>query len=121
MKLILEIKKQQDNTPTYESDKGSTLMFTPEINDEYWAYRVKLYKDQAIVGFPKFCTIGIGFAQEEDWNTNLPYTCEPQKICDHIWHNRLYHEITKEQVIEAIKLIQNQAMKDITPVRSSSN
>lgn len=56
------------------------VMFTPPLDDEYWLFRVKLTDKQAIVGFPKFGTIGIGFQVEDyDWNTNLPFSCEPQK------------------------------------------
>ena len=43
---------------------------------------------QAIVGFPKFSTIGIGFMVEDDWNTNLPYQSGAKKIWEHIKHNR---------------------------------
>ena len=103
--LILEVRKQDDRTPTFQSDKGSMLMVTPPINDDYWQYRVHLFKDQYIVGFPKFTTIGIGFAKEKDWNTNLPYTCEALTIANHIWHNRKYRIIKKEDVIKAIELI----------------
>lgn len=118
--LILEKRSEPDKTPTYQNEKGSTLMITPAIEEDYWAYRVKLHKDQAIVGFPKFTTIGIGFAQEEDWNTNLPYTCDTEKICNHIWHNHKYEEITREQTLEAIELIQNQARKDLATSRSNN-
>src|SRR5260221_8530024 len=65
--------------------------------------------DLAIVGFPKFGTIGIGFAQEEDWNTNLPYTCPTQQIYDHIKHNKKYDEIADDTCVEAIRLIQEAA------------
>ena len=43
---------------------STVLMITPPLDEDYWLFRVKLYEDQAIVGFPKFGTIGIGFAQE---------------------------------------------------------
>lgn len=85
---------------------GGSMIFTPPIDEDYWCFRVKLFDDQAIVGFPKFGTIGIGFAQETDWNTNLPYTCDAQQIYDHIKHNKKYDEITDEQCLEAIRLIQ---------------
>jgi len=42
----------------------SLVMFTPPVGEDYWLFRVKLFKDQAIIGFPKFGTIGIGFAIE---------------------------------------------------------
>lgn len=57
-----------------------TLLITPPIDGDYWQFRVKLSDTQSIVGFPKFGTIGIGFAQEADWNTNLPYTCTAAQI-----------------------------------------
>jgi len=117
--MILEIKAQQDKTPTFSTDKGSTLLMTPPIDENYWTYRVHLAKNQYIVGFPKFSTIGIGFSQEEDWNTNLPLTCDAKTICEHIWHNHEYKEITKEQVIEAINLIRQQAQKDMGVLRYS--
>lgn len=62
-------------------------MVTPLIEENYWVYRVKLNDRQAVVGFPKFSTIGIGFAVEADWNTNLPYMCQTIEIVSHIWHN----------------------------------
>lgn len=86
---------------------GASLMFTPPLDEDYWLFRVKLHEDQAIVTFPKFSTFGIGFAQEEDWNTNLPYTCDAQEIYNHIKHNKQYDEITDEQCLAAIKLVQD--------------
>jgi hypothetical protein len=82
------------------------FQITLPLDEDYWLFRVKLYEEQAILGFPKFGTIGIGFAQEKDWNTNLPYTCEPLMIYDHIKHNKKYDEITDEQCLEAIRAIQ---------------
>ena len=70
------------------------------------AYRVKLSETQAIVGFPKYSTIGIGFAQEEDWNTNLPWTTQAEEIFAHIAHNKGDSAISDEQCIEAIRMIQ---------------
>ncbi|SRR5258708_2313822 len=87
--------------------EGAAIMITPPLDEDYWLFRVKLAEDQAIVGFPKFGTVGIGFAQEEDWNTNLPYTCPTQQIYDHIKHNKQYEHITDEQCMEAIRLIQD--------------
>jgi len=87
------------------------IVMTPPIDSSYWLFRVQLYKDQAIVGFKKFNTVGIGFAQEEDWNTNLPCSCPVEEIYDHIEHNTQYEEITKEQVLEAIKLVRDAALE----------
>ena len=81
------------------------ILVTPPIDENYWHYRVKLHKDQAIIGFPKFGQIGVGFAQEKDWNTNLPTRCEPEKIYEHIAHNKKYKCIKKEDCIKAINLI----------------
>lgn len=82
------------------------VMFAPSVGQDYWLFRVKLFKDQAILGFPKFSTIGIGFAIEEtDSNTNLPYSLFPEQIYSHIKANKKYDEITKEECIQAIKLV----------------
>jgi hypothetical protein len=94
---------------TFRSPEGWGLTITPPLDEDYWLFRVKLYEDQAILGFPKFHTIGIGFAQEEDWNTNLPYTCDAEQIYDHIKHNKEYEQITDEQCLEAIQLVQKAA------------
>lgn len=68
--LTLEVRGQEDRTVAV-----GPMMLTPLIDEGYWKYRVMLSDTQAIVGFPKFFTVGIGFAVEEDWNTNLPHTC----------------------------------------------
>ena len=94
-----------DQTPTLGIGK-QILMLTPPIGEDYWLFRVHLHSDQYVQAFPKFGIIGIGFAQEEDWNTNFPSDCTAQKICKHIWHNHKYDKITKEQVIEAIEMLQ---------------
>lgn len=86
--------------------KKMGVMITPEINEDFWILRVKLHKDQSIVGFPKFGTIGIGFAQEIDWNTNLPYTCTTQEIFNHIKRNKIYPEISDSDCVKAISMIQ---------------
>lgn len=77
MELVLERKEEHDNPPI-----GGVIMITPALNEDYWAYRVRLSEKQAIVGFPKFGTIGIGFAvEDDDWNTNLPYSgCSAEEI-----------------------------------------
>jgi len=98
-------EKFKNKETNFDLGNGGVAMLTPPINEDYWVFRVPLYKDQALVAFPKFTTIGIGFAQEEDWNTNLPYTVDAQQLYEYIEHNRLYEEITKEQIIEAINLL----------------
>lgn len=79
----------------------------PPVGEDYWLYRVRVADGQAVVGFPKFSTVGIGFAVETDWNTNLPYTCDTVEIYEHIEHNRGDESIRREDCIEAIRMIQN--------------
>ena len=99
--LRLERKDQPDETRLI-----GPAMVTPPIEESYWLYRVMVSDTQAVVGFPKFGTIGIGFMVEDDWNTNLPYTSDATRIRKHIWHNRGGESITKDVVDRAIELIQ---------------
>lgn len=101
MELVLETKDQENKT----AEIGAALL-TPPIDEDYWAYRVRLTDTQAIVAFPKFFTVGIGFAREEDWNTNLPYTCDAEEIFQHIEHNKGDDAISDEDCIAAIRMIQ---------------
>jgi hypothetical protein len=118
MDLVLETKDQQNKTPVVA---GGLVMMTPHIEPDYWAYRVKLSDTQAIVGFPKFQTIGIGFAVEEDWNTNLPYATwennvrvklTAAEIFDHIKHNKGDEAIADEDVVRAIQMVIDAAWSD---------
>jgi len=84
----------------------SGILITPPIDEDYWALRVPLTDKQAVVAFPKFCTMGIGFQHEEDWNTNLPFQTDAEAIYKHIEHNKGDKTITKKQVIQAIKMLQ---------------
>lgn len=104
--LKLEIRGQDDRTV-----QVGGIMLTPLIDEGYWAYRVRVSETQAIAGFPKFGTIGVGFAVEEDWNTNLPYTCDADEIYDHIAHNKGDDSISREDCITAIQMIQEAARK----------
>ncbi len=106
----------RDETPAARSG-GKCLMLTPPVSDAYWLFRVKLIEQQSLLAFPKFGTIGIGFAKEEDWNTNLPHQCETEKIWQHIKHNRL--DASEEDCIAAIKLLQ-EACKEATKVPAKS-
>lgn len=107
---VLERRDQPNRTPVAASPPDTIVMLTPPINPDYWAYRVRVAEGQAVVGFPKFSTIGIGFAEEEDWNANLPYTSDADAICAHIWHNRgpLIADTAaeRERITAAIRLIQ---------------
>ena len=109
MELTLERRTQTNETPNIVMPSGGLVSMTPPIDEDYWEFRVRLTDTQAIVGFPKFNTIGIGFAVEEDWNTNLPYRCDAEDILDHIWHNAGEESITREDVLEAIRMVQRAA------------
>ena len=105
-KLELEFRDGFHGQTHSFKNGGMTLMMTPMIDEDYWVFRVKLHDDQSIVAFPKFGTMGIGFALEDDWNTNLPYQCTTKKICEHIWKNRKYEQITEEMCLKAIQMLQ---------------
>ena len=111
MELVLE-RKGQERLGEIAGDAGGGIAITPPIDEDYWAYRVRLSETQAIVGFPKFFTVGIGFAHEEDWNTNLPYTCDATEIYEHIAHNKGDDSISREDCIAAIRLVQEAAAAD---------
>ena len=114
--LVLERRSQQDKTSTFG---GGSMLLTPPVGEDYWAYRVRVADGQAIVGFPKFLMVGIGFAVEEDWNTNLPSTCTAEEIWNHIAHNAGSDAITREVGIEAIRLIQAAIAEDQSPQPTS--
>lgn len=116
MTLVLERRAQADETGKVEVE-GATLAVAPPVDEDYWEYRVVVSEEpyQAVVGFPKFFTIGIGFAVEDaDWNTNLPYKCETDMIVDHIWVNRKARGTAafREKVTEAVRLVQEAAKED---------
>jgi hypothetical protein len=105
--LRLERRDETDNGVINER-----LSITPAIGEDYWSYRVIVGEHQAVLGFPKFSTIGIGFAVEDDWNTNLPYRCDTDEIWNHIKHNKGEEPIPDEWCIEAIRMIQAAAHAD---------
>jgi hypothetical protein len=110
--LQLERRDQPDETSAFGGDEQGVVLVTPMVDDDYWAYRVRVSEEQAILGFPKFGTVGVGFAQEEDWNTNLPYTAPTQEIWNHIKHNKGDDAIADITCIEAIEMIQAAVRKD---------
>jgi hypothetical protein len=106
MELILEVRDQGNETAVI-GDSASAVALTPLPGEDYWSHRVRLSDTQAVLGFPKFSTIGIGFAVEEaDWNTNLPFHCPTDQILDHILDNKGDEEIADADVREAIRMIQ---------------
>ena len=104
MKTVVE--HNPDFTPSNDTLMGGRVMITPAIKPDYWVLRVKVSKKQSIVAFPKFGTIGVGFAHETDWNTNLPYSVAAEKIYNHIRHNKGDKNIKKADCIRAIEAIQ---------------
>jgi hypothetical protein len=117
MELKLEIRDSENRTGvvTGYDQQGKpiiTMLVAPAVTEDYWTYRVQLGQGQAIVGFPKFGTIGIGFAKEKDWNTNLPYTCEDEKIYGHIKHNAGHCRATRSEILAAIQMVQDAARRD---------
>ncbi len=124
MKLTLETRDQEDRTvilrgePQPRAERGEprakpvavtpgVALMTPEVSEDYWQYRVRLTDKQAVLGFPKFMTIGIGFAVEAaDWNTNLPFQAPAKKILEHIRVNKGDDAILDADVLKAIRMIQ---------------
>lgn len=107
MNIQLEYRDKFDGGISTFTDGGITALITPLIDEDYWVFRIKLFKDQALLAFPKFGTLGIGFAlEEEDWNTNLPYNKGASIIFNHIKCNKKYKEITDQECIAAIKVLQ---------------
>jgi hypothetical protein len=97
-----EFRKAKDNFKVGRM----IIVMTPPLDEDYWVFRIKLHEDQSLVAFPKFGTLGIGFAQEEDWNTNLPYQCTTIDIYNHIKCNKKYKEISRAECIQAIQILQ---------------
>lgn len=93
----------------FVSSSGAMVLVTPPLDEHYWLARVAL-GNNAIVCFPKFSTIGIGFQHEaDDWNTNLPYTSDAVAIWDHIKCNKGDKRITRAAGIAAIRVVQEYA------------
>lgn len=117
--LVLERRNQDNRTPAFNAGSGARLMITPKLGDDYWAYRVLLSERQAIVGFPKFVTVCIGFAVEEDWNANLPYRCEVEEIFQHIKPNKGDDAIADDDVRKAIEMVRDAATADMALIAGS--
>jgi hypothetical protein len=107
MELTFEVNAEfKEADTTVHTPTGGVVLITPPLTEKYYVARVPLYKDQAIVIFPKFGMLGCGFAQETDWNTNLPVYEHAEKIYAHIRHNKKYAQISEENCVYAIKLLQ---------------
>lgn len=113
MNLQVEMNtKFVKSNDTIDLGRRGIIMFTPPIRKDYWLMRVRVSENQAIVCFPKFGTIGIGFQIEDaDWNTNLPYDTSAEDIYKHIRCNKGDKNIRKETCIRAIEMLQNEIVK----------
>lgn len=100
--LVLETRHQDDKTMR----DGHFVLDDDVITADYWSHRVRLSDAQAIVGFPKFDTTGIGFAHQTQHPANLPHTCRAQDIYDHIEHNKADPAISRDDCLTAIRMIQ---------------
>lgn len=110
MNLEVEFNsKAVKNGPEIKTRTGSLIMITPAINESFWIARVRVSEKQAVVAFPKFGLIGVGFQKEEqDWNTNLPHSEPAERIFRHIKINKKVEgdePPSDETCIEAIKLL----------------
>lgn len=106
--LVLEVNQTAINDPTRPLAKLGVHV-TPPLNGTFWLMRVPLTPNQAIVTFPKMGSMGVGFqVEKEDWNTNLPSSCAPGEIYDHIKVNAGSDKsITRYRCIKAIRMLQN--------------
>jgi hypothetical protein len=100
--MQLEVREQEDTTGIF----GNAVLVTADIHEDYyWMFRVRLTDTQAVVGFPKFGTIGIGFAEETKPNVNLPYRSGTASIVAHILCNKGDDTITDADVTQAVELV----------------
>lgn len=111
MKPVLEVNPDCVDKTTHMFAGNNHIMISPSVDEEYWIFRVKLCKDQAVLGFPKMGMVGVGMALEENWNTNLPLNSEDtplantNRIYSHIKCNKKYESITRQMIVDAIMLI----------------
>lgn len=102
----------EDKYTAFMNTSGGTvkvMFFGPNKSEDYWHFRVQVHDDQWIEAFPKFSQIGIGFAKEDDENTNLPSRCTAAQIFEHIKHNKRYASIPDEVCLKAINMLKRAA------------
>lgn len=107
MELKVEVNESRVKPHPGFQVGNTVLMITPPVGEDFWWYRVRLSDGQAIQAFPKFGTVGIGFAVEEDWNTNFPHTCPAREIFEHIKHNKGDDAISDDDCVKAIAMLQD--------------
>ncbi|HUD75746.1 MAG TPA: hypothetical protein VMQ76_11795 [Terracidiphilus sp.] len=106
------LQLQTNSRRLVNHDPAPGIMITPPVDEDFWLYRVPVSDEQAIVGFPKFGVIGIGFQHEEDWNTNLPSGSDAEAIYKHIAHNKGDASIPAARCIAAIQLIKSACIEN---------
>lgn len=106
MDLLINPKAVEIYAGKIEETENARILFGGVPSNDKILFVVKMCTGQAIVAFPKFSGIAIGFFEEEDWNTNLPYQCKAEEIYEHIKCNKKYKEIKKKDCIKAIEKIQ---------------
>lgn len=124
MELILEHNpKIVDKTKFFGDDKAICMMTPSAIGeDDYWAFRVKVSKDQAIISFPKFSTLGVGFLREkESWNTNLPCQSGFERIWEHIKKNKGDPAILDMDCLLALKMVCEASVKFLEKERENQS
>lgn len=104
-KLVVEVREGHPLAePLYA---GGRVLVTPPLDEDFWLLRVKVSPKQAVVAFPKFGLLGMGFQVEKaSWNTNLPWSVETEELYRHIRCNKGDNHIPKARCIEAIRLLQ---------------
>jgi hypothetical protein len=108
MDLLINSRAVEIYAGKIETAKNAKILLGGVPSNDKFLFVVKLFKDQAIVAFPKYSScIAIGFYQEDDgYDTNLPYQCKAEEIYEHIKCNKKYKEIKKKDCIKAIEKIQ---------------
>jgi hypothetical protein len=103
--FVLRVEVNAKGAADIQPLQAFGTLITPPINEDYWLLRVPVSDTQAVVAFPKFTTIGVGFQQEEDWNTNLPARVGHKRLWNHIKHNKGSDDIPDDRCVEALKLL----------------
>lgn len=126
MRLKVELNpKYVEVAGKYQDSLLGVVVVTPEISEDYWLLRVPVSASQAVVCFPKCCTIGIGFQYGISSNRNLPADVLAQHIYEHIRDNNLFIEEFDpetdpwEVCVKAIRLLQREVRRRFDPDRQT--
>lgn len=87
-----------------EPGGGPEVVFT---GDRDYVYRVEVSDDQALLGFEKCGSIGIGFEREVEEGLDLPSSCLTRRIYEHIRCNA--RGVDSRRCYAAIRIIQGAA------------